>query len=153
MNKYDWAYKYRTSLSRNYTGITSLGDFTSAFRRLISPRLQPIHYNDVIMSAMASQVTSLTIVYSTVYSDADQRTKQSSVSLAFLRGIHRWPVNSTHKGPVTRKKFPFDDVIMHKETITALHYRPLCWEFPTQRGDNAASVSMLSSPNAIKWFV
>ena len=70
------------------------------------------HYNDVIMSAMASQVTNLTIVYSTVYSGADQRKQQSSVSLAFARGIHRWPVNSPHKGPVTRKMFPFDDIIM-----------------------------------------
>ena len=71
------------------------------------------HYNDVIMSTMASQITSLTIVYSTVYSGADQRKHQSSASLAFVLGIHRWPVNSLHKGPVTRKMFPFDDVIMH----------------------------------------
>ena len=70
------------------------------------------HYNDVIMGALASQITSLTIVYSTVYSDADQRKHQSSVSLAFVRGIHRGPVNSPHKWPVTRKMFPFDDVIM-----------------------------------------
>ena len=67
-------------------------------------------YNDVIMSTMASQVTSLTIVYSTVYSATDERKYQSSVSL--VRGIHWWPVNSPHKGPVTRKTFPFDDVIM-----------------------------------------
>ena len=60
------------------------------------------------MDAMASQITSLTIVYSTVYSGADQ----SSASLAFVRGIHRWQVNSPHKGPVMRKMFPFDDVIM-----------------------------------------
>ena len=64
------------------------------------------------MSLMASQITSLTIVYSTVYSDADQRKLQSSASLAFVRGIHRGPVNSPHKRPVTRKMFPFDDVIM-----------------------------------------
>ena len=63
------------------------------------------------MDAIASQITSLTIVYSTVYSDADQRKHQSSASLAFRR-IHRWPVNSPHKWPVTRKMFPFDDVIM-----------------------------------------
>ena len=55
---------------------------------------------------------SLTIVYSTVYSDADLSIHQSSASLAFVRGIHRWPVNSPHKWPVTRKMFPFDDVIM-----------------------------------------
>ena len=64
------------------------------------------------MGLIASQITSLTIVYSTVYSDADHRKHQSSASLAFVRGIHRWPVNSLHKWPVTRKMFPFDDVIM-----------------------------------------
>ena len=69
-------------------------------------------YTDVIVSAMASQITSFPIVYSTVYSDADQRKHQSSASLAFVRGIHRWPLNSAHKGPVTRKMFSFDDVIM-----------------------------------------
>ena len=67
---------------------------------------------DVIMGAMASQISSLTIVYSTVYSGADQRKYQSSASLPFVREIHRWPVNSPHKGPVTRKMFPFDDVVM-----------------------------------------
>ena len=63
------------------------------------------------MGAIASQITSITIVYSTVYSGADQRKHQSSASLAFVRGIHRWPVNSPHKLPVTQKMFPFDDVI------------------------------------------
>ena len=58
---------------------------------------------DVIMGAMASQITSITIVYSTVYSGADQIKHQSSASLAFVRGIHRWPVNSPHKWQVTRK--------------------------------------------------
>ena len=71
------------------------------------------HYGDVIMGAIASQITGLTIVYSTVYSGADQRKHQSSASLAFVRGIHRGPVNSPHKWPVTRKMFPFDDVITH----------------------------------------
>ena len=70
------------------------------------------HYNDVIMSAVASQITSVSIVCSTVGSSADQRKHQSSTSLAFVWGIHRWPVNSPHKGPVTRNMFPFDDVIM-----------------------------------------
>ena len=70
------------------------------------------HYCDVIMGAMASQITSLIIVYSTVYSGADQRKHQSSASLAFVQGIHRWPVNPPYKWPVTRKMFPFDDVIM-----------------------------------------
>ena len=71
-----------------------------------------VHYSDVIMDTVASQITSLSIVYSTVYSDADQRKHKSSASLAFVRGIHRGPVNSPHKWPVTRKMFPFDDVIM-----------------------------------------
>ena len=70
------------------------------------------HYDDVIMSTIASQITSLTIVYSTIYSGADQSKHQSSASLAFVWGIHRGPVNSPHKWPVTRKMFPFDDVIM-----------------------------------------
>ena len=56
---------------------------------------------------MASQITSLMIVYSTVYSGADQRKHQSSASLALVRGIHRWPVNSPHKWSVTRKIYPF----------------------------------------------
>ena len=77
-----------------------------------------VHYNDVIMGAIASQITSLATVYSIVYSDADQRKHQSSASLAFVRGIHRGPVSSPHKWPVTRKMFAFDDVIMFH---TCLH--------------------------------
>ena len=77
-----------------------------------------VHYGDVIMSMIASQITSLTIVYSTVYSDVDQSKHQSSASLAFVRGIHRGPVNSPHKWPVTRKMFPFDDVIMYCQLVT-----------------------------------
>ena len=76
--------------------------------------------------AMASQITSLTIVYSNVHSGADQRKHQSSASLAFVRGIHRWPVNSPHKGPVTRKMFPFDDVIMIY-SILSEPWLQTCW--------------------------
>ena len=64
------------------------------------------------MGMIVSQITSFTIIYSTVYSDLDQRKQQSSASLAFMREIHRGPVNSPHKWPVTRKMIPFDDVIM-----------------------------------------
>ena len=71
------------------------------------------------MNAMASQITCVSIVCSTVCSGTDQRKHQSSASLAFVRGIHRWPVNSLHKEPVTRKMIPFDDVIMQT-------WRPLC---------------------------
>ena len=70
------------------------------------------HYSDVITGAMASEITGVSIVCSSVGLGADQRNHQSSLSLAFVRGIHRWPVNSPHKGPVTRKMFPFGDVIM-----------------------------------------
>ena len=70
------------------------------------------HYDDVIMTMLASQITSLTVVYSNVYSGVNQRKHQSSASLAFVREIHRGPVNFPHKWPVTRKMFPFDDVIM-----------------------------------------
>ena len=69
------------------------------------------------MGTVASQITSLTIVYTTVYSDADQSKHQSSASLAFVWGIHRRPVNSPHKWPVTRKMFPFDDVIMIRDLL------------------------------------
>ena len=67
---------------------------------------------NITMSAMASRITSLTLVCSNIYSGADQRKNQSSASLAFVRGIHRWPVNSTHEGPATWKMFPFDDVML-----------------------------------------
>ena len=70
------------------------------------------HYSDIIMGALASQITSLTIVYSTVYSGADRKKHQSSSSLAFVRGIHRWLVNSMCKWPVMWKMFQFDDIIM-----------------------------------------
>ena len=68
------------------------------------------------MGAIATQITSLTIVYSNVYSDANQRKHQSSASRALVWGVHRGPVNSPHKWPVTRKMLPIDDVIM-EETI------------------------------------
>ena len=92
------------------------------------------HYNDVIMRAIASQITSLTIVYSIIYSDADQRKHQISASLAFVQGIHRGPVNSPHKWPVSRKMFPFDDVIMVKK-----NYSSSPWFFTCH--DNRAAVT------------
>ena len=73
---------------------------------------QSDHYSDVTMNATASQITGVSIIYSTGCSGADQRKNQSSASLAFVRGIHRSPVNSPHKGWGTRKMFLFDDVII-----------------------------------------
>ena len=79
------------------------------------------------MGAIASQITSLTIDFSTVYPDTDQRKFQSSASLAFVQGIHRGPVNSPHKWPVTRKMFPFDDVIMWYWDSIILGLYNACW--------------------------
>ena len=93
------------------------------------------HYKDVIMRAMVSQITGVSIVCWTVCSGADQRKHQSSASLAFVRGIHRWPVNSPHKGPVTRKMFPFDDVIMWQLRCAASISPPLMfWRCQTGIG-------------------
>ena len=83
----------------------------------------PVHYCDVIMSAMASEITSLTIVYSTVYSGADQSKHRSSALLAFMQGIHRSPVNSPHKWPVTRKCF-------HLMTSSWITYLPYSYQIP-----------------------
>ena len=79
---------------------------------LISPsdlHFVQLHYGDVIMGTIASQITSLTIVYSTVYSGASQRN---------IKAPRHWPL-SPDKWPVTRKMFPFDDVIMYSN-------RPMC---------------------------
>ena len=72
-----------------------------------------MHNRYVIMSTLA-QITGVWIVCPTVCSSRSKKTlnDQCSASLAFVRGIHRWPVDSPHKEPVTRKMFPFDDVIM-----------------------------------------
>ena len=84
------------------------------------------HYDDVIMTMLASQITSLTVVYSIVYSGVNQRKHQSSASLAFVREIHRGPVNFPHKWPVTRKMFPFDDVIMWSNLKDMGKNRSIC---------------------------
>ena len=75
------------------------------------------------MSVMVSQITDDSILYLTVCSGADQRRHQSSTSLAFVRGIHRWPVNSPHKGPVTREMFPFDDANMYWHSLSGFAYK------------------------------
>ena len=74
-----------------------------------------VRYSDAIMSVMASQITCVSVVNSSVCSGADQRKHQSSAWLAFVKGIHRSSVNSLHKGPVTREMFPFPGVIMTPE--------------------------------------
>ena len=72
--------------SQDYLNISGTsGRGAGVFRPIVTSR----HYNDVILTTIASQITSLTVVYSIVYSGADQRKHQSSASLAFVRGIHR----------------------------------------------------------------
>ena len=90
------------------------------------------------MTMLASQITSLKVVYSIVYSGVNQGKHQSSASLAFVREIHRGPVNFPHKWPVTRKMFPFDDVIMLFNGNP-----PIVNGFPslTARGDQKVSLS------------
>ena len=99
------------------------------------------HYNDVIMGATTSQITSLAIIYSTVYSGTNQRKHQSSASLAFVWVIHRGPVNSPHKWPVTRKVFPFDDVIMM--TQFAHIYQSLCCRCTYYKYSHANTIKTL----------
>ena len=83
------------------------------------------YYSDVIMRAMASQITDISIVSSTFCSGAGQRKYQSSASLALVRGIHRWPVN--YKGPIARTMFPFDDVIMNMSHHNLHSFVDLCF--------------------------
>ena len=74
------------------------------------------------MSAMASQITGVSIVNATVCPGADQRKHQSCVSLVFARGIHGLPVNAPHKGPITRKMYPSDDVIINLHEIDPVNW-------------------------------
>ena len=85
------------------------------------PWYQSHYYSDVIISKLTSQTTSIPIIYSTV----DQRRHKSSASLAFVRRIHRWPGTSPHKGPVTRKMLPLNDVIM-THPIWKLYFYKYC---------------------------
>ena len=91
-----------SSLGNLATGILGIYNIPLSWHESHSWR---IHYSDVIMSMMASQIISLMIVYSNIYSGADLWKHQSSASLAFVGEIHRWPVTSPHKGPVTQKCF------------------------------------------------
>ena len=69
------------------------------------------------MSTIASKITGVSMAHSTVCSYGYQRKRQSAASLAFVRGIHLWPMNSLHKRQVSRKMFPFNDIIMSPCTV------------------------------------
>ena len=113
---------------------------TTFYAKHVNACFQLTHFLSMIVRTLrwrhnghdGSQITSLTIVYSTVYSGADQRKHQSSASLAFARGIHRWPVNSPHKWSVTRKMFSFDGVIMLCDFIQP--GQTARWELPSTSG-------------------
>ena len=107
--------------------------YTYIYIYMLDLKLVITHYNDVMMAMVASQITSLTIVYSIVYSDTDQRKHLSSMSLAFEWGIHQWPVNSPHKWPVTWIMFPFDDVIIC-----------ICWRPSISRHSLTTKLSIFS---------
>ena len=79
---------------------------------------------------MASQITSVSIIDSTVCSGEDQRKHQSSASLVFVMAIHRWPVNSPQKGPVTRKMLPFDDVTGSDNGLSPGRCQTIIWTNP-----------------------
>ena len=103
--------KYKVRTSRCFSVVWYRSTLPVYFRlAFLAP--EQSHYSDVIMCEIASQIASLAIVYSTIYSGSDQRKHQSSASLAFVWGIHLSPVNSPHKWPVTRKMLTFDDVTM-----------------------------------------
>ena len=80
------------------------------------------HYSDVMMSPVATQIFGVSIVYLTIGSGADKKTPKLHVT-GLCWGIHRWTVNSSHKGPVTRKMFPFDGVILEHQCRVAFKLR------------------------------
>ena len=111
-----------------------------------------LYYSDVIMDAMASQITSLAIVCSTVYSGIDQRKHQSSASLAFVRGIHRWPVNSPHKGRVTWKRFLMTSSYVEWILLDPTSVQSSLWLDPCyMRAMKNGNVSMMTSSNGKKF--
>ena len=93
----------------------------------------PGHYIDVIMTTMASQITSLTVVYLTVFFRRISKKTSKLRVTGICVGNSPGPVNSPHRGPVTRKMFPFDDVITNS---------PVTGEFPAQKASNAENVSI-----------
>ena len=136
-------YPIRWSLKTGFTALWSSSVITTAMQFPMR------HYSDIMMGAMAFQIASLMIVCSAVHSGVDQRKHQSSASLAVLWGIHRWPVNSPPKGPVTRKTFPFDDVIMGVRDVG------VCWTGKKQEYYLAEVVSetLYPFPNCLFIYV
>ena len=112
------------------------------------------------MSAMTSQITRVSIIFSTVCSGTDQRKYQSYKPLAFVREIHRWREFYPKRGPVTRKMFPFDDVITRKmssTTMSTMSLRPQCVnninsEVINKNTKRHTAQTIVSWPNPKQWF-
>ena len=131
-----WFYSCNTASSKaqpHWTWTCSLYTDTAMLKWL---HIQPswtgnsVHYCDVIIGAVASQITGASIICSTVCSGADQSEHQSSSSLAFARGINRWPVVSRHKGAVTWKAFQVMTSSWILQSSNPLKYIilfTLCW--------------------------
>ena len=103
-----------------------------------------LYHTDVMISATAPQIIGVLVVCSAVCSGANQQEYQRPTSLAFVRGIHRWPVNSPHKGPVTWKRFPFDDVTMYlvQIIVSEINYRVKTIQFIVSDINNRVKITM-----------
>ena len=119
-------------------------NFKSTIFRGLYHKHSTEHYNDVLMSVMAYQITGILIVCSTICSGTDHRKYQSSRSLTFVRGIHQWPVDSLHKGPVMQKMFLVDDVIMDNPHMNDTWHHLLFVDFGS--GDGLVPLGNMSSP-------
>ena len=95
---------------------------------------------DVIMSAMASQITGVSIVCSIHCSGADQRKHQCPASQAFVTGIQRWLADFHHNGPVTRKIIAFGDVIIEKNVH---NMQLITFEYTVHTVPNTAVIYLL----------
>ena len=98
-----WANNDPVSIRIKYQTITTFkvtnNHSISTLEGSLQLREMSYHYSDIIMSMMASQITGISIACSSVCSGTDQRKQKISVSLAFVRGVHQWLVDSPHKGP------------------------------------------------------
>ena len=114
-NEYSWYLNFADGDYIPQTMVSFIIKFDGGYLQMMQNRhmfSNTYHYDDVTTCVMASEITGVSIVCSTVRSGADLRKHQSSTWLVRVRGIHRWPVDSPHKWLVTPKMFPFGDIIM-----------------------------------------
>ena len=111
------------------------------------------HYDDVIMTTMASQITSLMVVYSTVYSDADQRKHQSSASLAFVWGIHRDRWFPRTKGQLRGKCFHLMTSSCHRSFWTMSSDQHIWYQITTCHRKSRRKYVKLCSYHLAYWWM